>query len=111
MNQLGELKETIELLLPDPSTGPTVSFDNNYTVYTRARAKVEYPKGQSYWSAKAVSAETTVVFTVRFRRDLTPDMKIRYGGNVYEITAILPEISRKRYMTLHGKEVMDVGQS
>lgn len=39
-------------------------------------ASVENLYGREYWQAAAVQAENTVKFTIRYRKDLTNDMRI-----------------------------------
>lgn len=105
----GELRDRIIFLEEVPWTGPVKPLRPDYEEYTKTWAKIEYLKGREFWAAKAVEAETTVKFTIRYRADITPDMKIDAGSRMFNITGILPVDNKKTYLVIHGKEVETVG--
>lgn len=51
-------------------------------------ANVRPLKGRELFAAQAVQAETTTVFRIRHRDDVTRKMRINYGGGLYGITSI-----------------------
>lgn len=67
-------------------------------------AKIEYRQNVSdeeYLGARQVE-RTTVWFTIRWRGDVTPKMRISYGGNYYDI-ATISKIGRRNYEKLEAE--------
>ena len=50
---------------------------------------VEQLSGREYPEADAIYWENETQFTIRYRKDVFPDMRIRLGGSVYEIISII----------------------
>ena len=55
---------------------------------------VEQLTGKEYRDADAIYWEDETKFTIRYRKDVTPDMRIRLVGAVYEITSITDRYNR-----------------
>lgn len=69
----------------DPNTGEMIeTWADHVSVF----ARVEPLVGREYFAAAAVQAEDTTKFTMRYRGDITPDMRIAFDGNEYDITSI-----------------------
>lgn len=61
--------------------------------------------GREFYQAAAVNREQEVRFTVRYRAEITPDMRIALRGEVYEITAIANPGMRNVKLEIIGKAV------
>ena len=66
--------------------------------------------GREFWEAAAINRENEVRFTIRYRKDVSAEMRIRLDGTVYDITSILDKNNRHealeilaRTVTLDGK--------
>lgn len=99
-----ELNRKIEFLTftlgQDPDDGsPIESWDT----FAYAFAKVEPLVGREFWAAQAVQAEKTVKFTLRWRGDLTPAMRIVFDGKTYKITSIQNIRSANRELLIYGE--------
>lgn len=103
----GQMRDRITFLTEKTIPGPVPH--QGYEPFVSVWAQVEYLKGREFWSAKAVNAETTVTFMIRYRNDIKSDMLVEFQGNQYNITAILPVDNKKSYILVHGKEVETVG--
>ena len=50
---------------------------------------VEPLSGREFWQAAAINRENEVRFTIRYRKDISAEMRIRLEGIVSDITSIL----------------------
>ena len=66
--------------------------------------------GREFWEAAAVNRENEVRFTIRFRRDVTPEMRIRLDGVVYDITSILDKNNRHEVLEIMARSVTADGK-
>lgn len=81
---------------------PVQEWDEVATVW----AAVEPLRGREYWAAAQVQAEATTRVRIRYRKGIRPDMRVVYGGRIFQIVAppIDPE-ERHREIHLMCKEV------
>lgn len=47
-------------------------------------------KGREYFQAAAVNSEIQGKSEIRYREDITSDMKIKYKDKIYEILSVIP---------------------
>ena len=66
--------------------------------------------GREFWEAAAINRENEVRFTIRFRRDVSPDMRIRLDGTVYDITSILDKNNRHEALEILARTVTTDGK-
>lgn len=87
-------------LTQDPNTGGMVeTWADAFSVF----AKVEPLVGREYFAAAAVQAEDTTKFTMRYRGDIDPTMRIAFDGNEYDITSIQNIRSGNRETLIYAK--------
>jgi len=67
--------------------------------------------GKEYFAAKAIQAENTVKFTIRYRSGITSYMKIRFQDRLFNITDIDDIKYRKKYLEIKAVEVLPSGQN
>jgi len=65
--------------------------------------------GKEYFEAKAVQAENTVKFTIRFLAGIDQTMQILFQGKSYNITAIDNIKYRNKYIEIQAMEVESDG--
>ncbi len=70
-------------------------------------AAIEPLRGREYYAAAAANAESIVRFRIRYRKDVTADMRIKYNDRIYELNSppIDPE-ERHKELILMCKEVL-----
>lgn len=68
-------------------------------------AAVENLYGREYWEAATIQAENTVKFTIRYRKDLSSDMRIKFQGQHYEIISIDNIKYKNEYIEIKAKAV------
>ena len=71
---------------------------------------VEPLSGREFWEAAAVNRENEVRFTIRYRKDVSPEMRIRLDGTVYDITAILDKNNRHVALEILARTVTADGK-
>ena len=75
-------------------------------------ARVEPLQGRELYQALQVHSEAQTKLTVRFRRDIKPSLKVKYGERVLQI--ISPPINvneQNRFLEILCKEVDSNGQA
>jgi SPP1 family predicted phage head-tail adaptor len=106
---IGEMRHRITIQSVTISTN-----ENGYEVETpevlkEVWAKVSNLHGKEFFTAKAVQAENTVKFTIRYMSGLDQSMQILFQGKVYNITAIDNIKYRNEYVEIQAKEVDPIG--
>ena len=66
--------------------------------------------GREFWEAAAVHRENEVRFTIRYRRDVSPEMRIRLAGVVYDITSVLDKNNRHEALEIMARSVTADGK-
>jgi len=102
---IGEMRHRITIQRVTISTN-----DNGYEVETpevikEVWAKVSNLHGKEFFEAKAVQAENTVKFTIRYISGFDQSMQILFQGKTYNITAIDNIKYRNEYIEIQAKEV------
>lgn len=86
----------------DESGQPFHEWQDVATVW----AAVEPLRGREYFEAHQVQAEVTTRIRIRYRPGIRPDMRVLYGGRVFNITAIIDPEERHRELQLMCREVV-----
>jgi SPP1 family predicted phage head-tail adaptor len=98
--RIGKLRHRVEIqeftTVIDDDGYPTENWGTIATVW----ASVEPVSGKEYWAAAAVQAETTVKVTMRYRDGITTAHRLRFGGRVYDIKAVINVEERNRVLEL-----------
>lgn len=71
---------------------------------------VEPLSGREFWEAAAVNRENEVRFTIRFRKDISPEMRMRLDGVVYNITSITDRNNRHEALEILARTVTADGK-
>lgn len=67
-------------------------------------ARAEFLSGRELEGMKKINTEIVVKFTVRFRTDITEQMRVIWRNKIWNIHSVLPW-ERKDYMTLAVSKV------
>ena len=87
-------------LTQDPNTGEMIeTWADHVSVF----ARVEPLVGREYFAAAAIQSEVQTKFTMRYRGDITPDMRIAFDGNEYDIVSIQNIRSGNRETLIYAK--------
>ncbi len=87
----------------DPATGGLTGWVDYVTVW----AKVEDLSGRDYFQAQILGEASLVTsrITVRWRPDIDPHMRVKFGSRFFDIKAILDPDGRRRSMQIMCAEV------
>ena len=66
--------------------------------------------GKEFWEAAAINRENEVRFTIRYRKDVSGEMRIRLDGIVYDITSILDKNNRHEALEILARTVTPDGK-
>lgn len=86
-SETGDITETW-VTVRDPEDGPLFP------------AEVAPLSGREYVAAAAVQKDVTTRITIRYRADVTEAMRVVHGADVYNIRAVLPDPTLRRWLTL-----------
>lgn len=89
-------------LTQNPSTGEMIE---TWTDYLSVFAKVEPLVGREYLAAAAIQAEDTIKFTMRFRDDVSPAMRIAFDGKTFNIQSIQNIRSANRETLIYARSL------
>jgi SPP1 family predicted phage head-tail adaptor len=104
----GDLRHRVVILQKqmhgtDTDGYPTQKWEPLFSIW----AAVRPASGREYFQAAAVQAEHQVRFTMRYRKDITVDMRLRYDRHNYEIKAVIDLEGRHRWLEVMGEVVTD----
>jgi SPP1 family predicted phage head-tail adaptor len=75
---------------------PLTTWTDVATVY----ADIRYLRGLEAIKAGAESSVTQASIRIRWRTDVTPDMRVLYGSTAYQIKAVLPDMAKRAHVDL-----------
>lgn len=103
----GDLRHRVAILQKQINTDTDADGypTEEWVAVTTVWAEVKPIAGQEYFAAAAVQAEHQVRFTMRYRKDITPDMRLQYDGQEYEIKAILDLGGRRTWLQVMGEVI------
>ena len=81
----------------------TTQWINAFTCWCKA----EPLSGREFWQAAAVNRENEVRFTIRYRNDVNPAVRILFEGRLFDITAVLDVDSRHSKLEILARSVTD----
>lgn len=90
-------------LTQDPNTGEMLE---SWAPFAESvPAAIEYLSAREFIAAQAEKSEISARITIRYREDVTAQMRIRHQGRVYNIHGVLPDLhTARQYLTLPVSE-------
>lgn len=68
-------------------------------------AAIEPLSGREYFAARQENAEVTAKITIRYRKDVTPDMRAVSEGRVFDVLSVINPGERNISLILMCKEI------
>lgn len=102
---IGKMRHRITFLRVTPAINENGFESELPQEYKTVWAEVSNLYGKEYFEAKAVQAENTVKFTIRFLEGLDQTMRILFQDKAYNITAIDNIKYKNRYIEIQAMEV------
>lgn len=73
-------------------------------------AEVLFSSGREYIAAQSAQSQITGRATVRWRPGITAAMRFLFDGSIFNIVAVLPDPSSRRWLTLMFEAGVDSGR-
>ena len=105
----GTLRNRAEFLQRKATVEHGISKERWETVFT-CWCAMEPLSGREFWEAAAINRENEVRFTIRYRKDISAEMRIRLDGTVYDITSILDKNNRHEALEILARTVPPNGK-
>lgn len=99
----GRLSERItiqrKVATQDPTTGAeSVTWQDDSPIWAEARPL----RGREFVAMQQAESETDIVFTIHYRAGITPDSRVVWRNDVYEITSPPVDVNaRKQWLELN----------
>lgn len=88
IHDISDLNKRIIVQQQVVTRGSSGGTKNNWSEFQKLWAKKTDTGGREFLSYGAVHAETTTIFEIRYREDLTESMRILFRNFIYEIISI-----------------------
>ncbi len=102
---LNDMRYRIQFQKKKPAGRLPVDGNDSWQTVIECWAKAEGLKGREYYAAAAIQKEKTIEFTIRHREDIDEHMRIIFREKAYEIESILPNYSRRHFITIKANVV------
>lgn len=79
---------------------PTSAWYNLHTLW----AKIEWKGGEEKMDSEQTTNFERVEFTIRYKGDITPKMRVSYDGDFYDIESVAQVGGRKRFELLRTRK-------
>jgi SPP1 family predicted phage head-tail adaptor len=96
--RIGKLRHRLALEAPSRVADGGGGAVLGWTELAQLWGAVESPSGGERVGADRVAGERQAVITIRYREGLAPAMRLRSGGRVFPIRAVLDPDGRRRYL-------------
>jgi SPP1 family predicted phage head-tail adaptor len=101
----GELKQRIELQTPSRSLNSMNELIDTYATTATIWAAIEPLTGNRLFLAQQANSEVQGICRIRYRTDVNPLMRIKYGTRYFQIIAIIDRDELNKELLLTYKEI------
>lgn len=106
MIKIGELRHGVTLQKKEITEDDLKQQAENWMDVDRVWAAVEPLSGREYFVARQVNSEVSAKITIRYRKDIIPDMRVVFGGRVFDILSVINTKERCESLVLMCREVL-----
>jgi SPP1 family predicted phage head-tail adaptor len=103
--KIGELRQRVILQKKEITEDELKQQYETWMDTATVWASVEPLSGREYFAAGQVNSEISVKVTIRYRKDVTPDMRVVFGGKVYETLSVINLKERCETLVMMCREV------
>lgn len=97
--QAGRLRHRLTLRQPSTSRNEVGEEIITWSTLATVWGRLEALRGEEQLAAKQLTAEIVARATLRYRADVTTEMRVQYDGQEYDIDAVVAD-PRKTMLTL-----------
>ena len=98
----GRLDRLVTLLAPSPTRDASGSIADEFRAAATVFAEMVEQGGREFRAAGNLNAETTAIFTLRWRADINPGWRIACGGKEWEVLAV-SEVGRREFLRVQAR--------
>jgi len=102
---IGALRQRAALEAPQDAPDGVGGFDRLYTRIALVHADIQTLTGAAQFIEQRAEQAITHIARIRWRKDVTGDMRFRIGERRLLIRAVFDEDQRKRFLTCHCQEI------
>ena len=97
----GKLNKRITFQLQDLD-----SEDEDWKDIATTWANINPISGKEYYSAETINSDLTHKIRLRYRKGITPDMRILYNGRIFYIVSVINEYEKNTMLQLMCRELI-----
>ena len=97
----GELRHRITFQLQDLD-----SEDEDWKDIATTWANINPISGKDYYSAETINSDLTHKIRLRYRKGITPDMRIIYNDRIFYIISVINEYEKSTMLQLMCRELI-----
>ena len=97
----GKLNKRITFQLQDLD-----SEDEEWEDIATTWASINPISGKEYYSAETINSDLTHKIRLRYRKGITPDMRVLYNGRIFYIVSVINEFERNSTLQLMCRELI-----
>lgn len=97
----GKLNKRITFQLQDLD-----SEDEDWKDIATTWANINPISGKEYYSAETINSDLTHKIRLRYRKGITPDMRILYNGRIFYIISVINEYEKNTMLQLMCRELI-----
>lgn len=94
--QSGKLRNQVTFQKQINRTDELGQLVNKWVDVCTVRAEIRDVSGKEYQSSQAEQTQTDCNILIRYRNDITSDMRVMCNGTYYDIKAVLEDVKRTR---------------
>ena len=97
----GELRHRITFQLQDLD-----SEDEDWEDIATTWANINPISGKEYYSAETINSDLTHKIRLRYRKGITPDMRVIYNDRIFYIISVINEYEKNTMLQLMCRELI-----
>lgn len=103
----GDLKHRLELQAPIISANDMLETIQTYTTQATVWGAVEPLSGNLLFNAQQANSEAQGRIRIRYRSDIQPTWRVKYGNRYLKILSIINPFERNQELHILYKEALD----
>lgn len=103
--RIGELRHRVSIQKKRITEDELKQQTENWADIATVWASIEPLSGREYFSARQENSEVTTKITIRYRRDITADMRVVFDGKILEVLSVINPQEWCKSLVLMCREV------
>jgi SPP1 family predicted phage head-tail adaptor len=103
----GDLKHRIELQTPSKSQNSFGEWIETFATVATVWAAIIPLTGSKYLAAKQANSDVSGTVYIRYRSDIVPTMRLKYGNRILKIVSVIITKEKKNQIEILYKEGLD----